>query len=450
MIDPSQIYEQLSAELPLASAEANAIDRWPEWFHRRVETIDFDDVDAIRRSVRLDFSIPGELSDVSDRIHVPVALVPKRDATSIEVTDEAGAHELVLTSVESRELGGDMLVAHLFADAAEGESEPPAAEAAELLQRVALQDDPELASELLSAWERTHAHPQASQSLRANRAAVLATRLVSNELVFVSLSPNSMPRRVLTLRHEESLIEMPRPKLGTVAGWRHLGARIGEGLGWRNIPAVIDLRDLGSAESVDFVVNAPPGVRLRKLRVPIVEGETMRFETVCSTSFAGRRSFHFSIPEMGTDEAVAVGVELRAEPSYPAAVAGASLFGAAVLAAGLGALERLDAASDAGVTLLLGGPTLFASLIAQPGRGAIAAQTVRGARILLGAVALATFIAAASLAMLPHGDAQKSVWAVLTGIVLLFSFLLLLGLAQRVGETRQARKSRGVRRRDDD
>ena len=80
------------------------------------------------------------------------------------------------------------------------------------------------------------------------------------------------------------------------------------------------------------------------------------------------------------------------------------------------------------------------ALIAQPGRGALAAQTVRGARILLGIVALATFSAAATIVVLSDEDTQRTVWMGLMITAWVVTILLAAGLIQRVAETRAVRR----------
>ena len=111
-------------EAPRVSAEAMAAaaatERWPTWLHRRYETIEFESVSSLRRSVRLDFSIPDEVRKPQSAswIVVPLMKVPKAEAGSVEVTDEGGAAVMVLTSIENRRLTAEMMLAQLRTNAA--------------------------------------------------------------------------------------------------------------------------------------------------------------------------------------------------------------------------------------------------------------------------------------------------------------------------------------------
>jgi hypothetical protein len=430
---------RVSAE---AAAVAAATERWPQWLHRRYETISFESIDSIRHSARLEFSIPEELASLSEMrwIRVPLIKVPKAEIATTEVIDETGARVMVLTSVENRKLTAEMFVAQLRASTtAEGYEDLCTEEAiASLLGLVSEDDYVAAARQSL----RFHEHVGAvigdlfPLDSRTATIAYRASEFVANELVFVALPLDSETRRVLTLEHHEAISRLFRPGLRTEVGRRGFVERIGELLGWRDTVESFEVQDGGISETLEIAARVPDGVGLRNMAVHTLFREFAEVGSARSTQLQAPQVLHTRVSSVAEDEPASVLACLRAAPSYSAAVAGASLFSAIVLTAGTFGLDHLNQVTDAAVTLLLAGPTLFASLIALPGRGRLAAETVRGARTLLGATAVATFIAALSLVAISPGEVQSTTWVVLTSITWAITALLVFGVLLRFRQIR--------------
>jgi hypothetical protein len=423
---------------------AAAIERWPQWLHRRYETISFESVDSILRTVRLDFSVPEELPR-SKWIPVPLVWVPKAEVPSLRLVDEKGTAVMVLTSDENRTLMAEALVARLQeSTATEGFDGLLTAEAVAAIYGAAREDDSVSGGKLLLRWKH-HASTvmgDARYRLDVKTANLVdrASAFVQDELVFAALPYGEDGRRVLTLTHHESISRFSRPGLRGEMGRRHLAQRAGELLDWRDTLESFVVSDGWISEILEVAVQVPEGVGIRNMAVHTLGVNYGEVGSARSTEIRAPRILHSRVSEVGQDEAAHCLAFVRSDPGYPAVVAGASLVGSIVLAVGAFGLDRLNTVPDAAVTLLLAGPTLFASLIALPGRGRLAAQMVRGARALLGGTAAATFIAALLLVAVRPGAEQRIAWLVLTVVAWLITALLSLGVLLRFRQVAHLRE----------
>jgi hypothetical protein len=432
-----------------AVAVAAVVARWPSWLHQRHETISFESVSSIHRRIRLDFSIPKDLVGLpGDWIPVPLAVIRKTERATLEVVDEAGVEAIVLTSVENRKLTAEMLLAQLHQDVCEegvdGADLYTEETKAELLDFVSGEDSVQMGM-LSNRWEE-RLRPSFGGWLgpggirSTTRTLMLVRRFFYDELIFVALPADSATRRVLTMRHDESIVRFSRPGLRSEMGRRHLADRVTESLGWRDTLTSLIVRDAGCAGSLDLAVKAPDGVVLQAMPVHTFgEAPLEEVASAKADNLGGRQMLHVRLSGLRLWENANVLVFLRAELNYPAAVAMASLFAAVALTVGALSLGQLNQHTDAAVTLFLAGPTLFASLIALRGRETLALQIVRGPRMQLGVVALATFAAAASLVAAPAGCSQTAIWTVLASIAWLATAALAVGLIQRIVQLRRVR-----------
>jgi hypothetical protein len=429
-----------------AQAVAAAIERWPHWLHRRFETISFESIDSILRTIRLDFSIPEALAGAprSGRILVPLIRFPKVEVPSLEIVDETGAAVVLLTSEENRWLTAEALIAQLRASSAkEGFEGLLTEEAVEAIHEMAREDDFVSAGKLSIWWSEHASAVMGTQRYRldgeTSNLVDRASNFVQDELIFAALPAGEEMRRMLTLTHHESITRFSRPGLRGEMGRRHLAQRLfGELLGWRDTLESVWVTDGWISESLEVAVQVPEGVGVRSLEAFTVRDE--KVGSARSTQIRAPRMLHIRASEITREENVHCFAFVRSDPGYPAAVAAASLVSSLVLTAGGLGLDRVNEVTDAAVTLLLAGPTLFASLIALPGRGRLAAQTVLGARALLGTTAAATFIAALLLVAVSSGGGQCTAWAVLTLITWAITALLLFGVLVRFRQVANLRE----------
>ena len=437
-----------------AMAVAAAIERWPEWLHRRFESISFESVESMLRTIRFDFTIPEELATAprSGRVLVPLVRVPKVEVPSLRLVDETGTEVMLLTSDENRSLTAGALVAQLQTSTAkEGFEDLLTEEAVEAIYGLVREDDL-VSGGKLSIWWSEHASAVMEDwrfrlDVKTSNLVERVSDFVADEMVFAALPAGAQMRHVLTLTHPESFTRFSRPGLRNEMGRRHLAQRIfGELLGWRDTLESVWVADGWIAETLEIAVRVPEGVGVRSMEALTVRDE--KVGSARSIEIRPPRVLHIRASEVTQGENVHCFAFVRSDPGYPAAVAGASLVGLIALTAGAFGLDRLNEVTDAAVTLLLAGPTLFASLIALPGRGRLAAQMVLGARALLGGTATATFLAALLLVAVRPGCGQSAAWLVLTLGVWVFTGLLLFGVLLRFRQVAKLREEARQRNRE--
>lgn len=429
-----------------AAALAAAVARWPSWLHHRHETIWFESVNSIQRRIRLDLSIPKELADISgDWIPVPLLAVSKAERATLEFIDGLDAEAIVLTSVESRKLTAELMLAQLRLDAAEEGVDAAQLYTdetwAELLAFVSGENSLQVGL-LSSRWQERMQSSLGNWYAPGIRPTTLTLihlrRFVGDELVFLGVRPGSATRRALTVGYGQSIRRLSLPGLRSEMGRRHLAQRITELLGWRDTLTSLTVPDAGCAASLDLIVEAPDGVVLQEMPVHTLGKAPLKeVASAKADDLSGRRALHVRLSGLELWQNANVLAFLRAKPTYTAAVAFASMFAAIALTIGALSLGQLTRHSDAAVTLLLLGPTLSASLIVLRGREPVVLQIARGPRWQLGIVATLTFVAAATLVAVPAGNAQTEVWTVLAAVAWLVTAVLAVGLIQRIVQIRR-------------
>ena len=246
--------------------------------------------------------------------------------------------------------------------------------------------------------------------------------LVDNQLIFIGdKSPSATPR-VITVEYEE---EISRPDSNRSIRSRLRSAA--ELLGWRDTSVQMSAGDLGCAEITELRFQAPDGVGLSQATAVLLSpaGRVERYPAVVNPRSPGR----FATAALSSVPAWATGylqVKMRPDRGYPAAVTLTAVFAAVILTLGRVHLKTIhaDAALDPAITLLLAGPTVFAALIAQPGRGSPAARMLVGARFALILAGLWTFTAAAALVSYPYGETLRVMWLVLVIVSWVTAFTL--------------------------
>jgi hypothetical protein len=90
------------------------------WIHRRIETVEFTDDETVRRTVRVDFTVPPNAPVIPSNGRarlVPVAELQKKRHARFDIHDQDGALLPMLTLTQSSGLVSDGLIdlAHLIA-----------------------------------------------------------------------------------------------------------------------------------------------------------------------------------------------------------------------------------------------------------------------------------------------------------------------------------------------
>jgi hypothetical protein len=218
------------------------------WVHRRIETIDFIDDETVRRTVRVDFTVPQNAplmpGDGKARL-VPIAELQKKRHACFDICNHDGALLPMLTLTESSGLVSDGLI--------------------DVARRIAGRDiDPDVQKdlrliaggtrqEITSALARMHNATQLSDELRHGlyrRSRAFNTLIRRYSHLFLMVIPvvdDPGSRHILEFSYEE-----PFTKEGGF--WAFL---VGE-------PAVVtfDAPAAAEAESYHFEVSAPEGVKV--------------------------------------------------------------------------------------------------------------------------------------------------------------------------------------------
>jgi hypothetical protein len=186
-----------------------------------------------------------------------------------------------------------------------------------------------------------------------------------------------------------------------MSGVRRMIRRLIQRLGWRETRTFISLPAPLLAGAYELAVEVPEGVVLTRVRViSLTPGiPTARIRQT------GRLAL-IEIEDAGPGWWGYVEVDQRAESAYPLAVFLTAATVALVLSGGLLRLRSLAESPEAAGAILLAIPALFATLVAQPGRGTPAARLLTGARVVLVLTGVLAYIAAVMLVFYPSDAAR--------------------------------------------
>lgn len=357
---------------------------WRRWVSSRAESLELVDGLTSRRTTRVVFSLEtyaGVLppvrvaSDLRPRF-VPLGFVPKNALPGIVTRDETGAILATLNRAESTRLAAGVLTRY-----------------ASQIAQANITDAAVLAGFRSVAAAPPREVEPAFQALRDTLSGTVidqagfwffVQQFATNYLLFAHLGERGPQAGVFTFEYlvaDEVVNRGPRAVLGLI--------------GWLPTTVMVPV-SIGQSAAWEFDIDAPEGTGISVAQLQIsptadIEGR-----------YAGpgvARSARLSVtypPELA--EGV-VAIELAPLRSYMAGILLTAIFAAVVLTIGRGHLDIMRSAKDPSTALLLAGPTLFAGLIAQPGRGGVGAQLLTGARRLLMLSGVLTFTAAAALAV---------------------------------------------------
>lgn len=219
------IPELSEVENQVAILVLELISTWPEWVHRRVETLSFEDEKTVLRAVSVDFTLPEGLRsplpqiDGHDTYAVPVALLRKAALRRFDLRDETGRSLPLMTSAENGVVAAGVLynAAEVLPDDEDLAGLPrqlPAELRAELW-RIANSDG----TAGMKAWETlVHPAPDDSYVVGAWRRILgesqdfmsLTSDLARNFLVLTPIVTESAQRRIVKFSYEQTEEEVAR------------------------------------------------------------------------------------------------------------------------------------------------------------------------------------------------------------------------------------------------
>ena len=261
----------------------------------------------------------------------------------------------------------------------------------------------------------------------------LARALVWTYPLLVEVSTNDMSHRSLSFEVADTMKRVHRPS-----------SEISRTLGWTSWSVWIAMSSPVSAGSSEFVVRAPNGASLSSALILVDDEDQELAEKPEVDGFAGpgrTSAVRLSPKHVRSRSLVMLAVDLAPDRSYTLGVLATATLVAAMLTAGLCHLEAMQSASDAAATVLLAGPGLLSALVAQPGRGSLAAQLVVGARAILIWSALLAYLAAGSLVALVSIEELEDIWLALVALAWM-NVALLMPAVLNPGAIWRARKAR--------
>jgi len=413
------------------------------WIHRRVEKICFKDCETARHQVSVDFTLPPNLWPVSvfegqDVYIAPLFLllksprqptregrrprkrylvfgerrsdpsrpmIPTASITNLDLVDQEGRSQALLTRTQSRLLANVVLI-----------------EAAQRIMRTPL--DATLRRCIKAIANRPHDDAQAELSylfracswrrsdprrrLRRDPDFVeLAYSLASHSPIACLFTGKPPRRAILKLSYDE-----PVNELADRGNFRPLRS-----LGWRSERFSVLLNEIGAGSSYHVEIEVPAelsvnaiglvGARYRHFGRDLNELPDSAKDYFIQQIDSGANSGSIYVPEPLPGRRYGQAwIKLRARrPGFPFSCLVASCITTAVLfLAALAAPEIVsDRKSEAAVVALLLVPTVLAAYVARPDEHAITTKMLRVARMVLIGEAALTFLAVCFLLMAKDG-----------------------------------------------
>jgi hypothetical protein len=366
------------------------------WVHRRVERIDILSAQLVRRTVSVDFTVPGSAADLlqledDGQSLVPIATLSKRPLRNFDLRDEGGTSLAVVGKDHNGLVAHAALLAH--AQFALRDADPPSRRLVEAFEVVAKGHPMAAVDEIVGLMARAEEGDEESRLILAHDAAQVLVRDLANNYILLAVLDDVRGRRILKYSYEEQLTLAP--------------SSTHERLGWFPISVAIDVPAAAGPASYHAEVVVPEEVRI--LEAVMLDAE------------------HGFLAEDGESDRAALyapEVPSEARPQLVFLVAlergGMPLLGAAValltsLQLVVGAVlidfDALRGAAPA-VSVLLAGSAFFAAVLARSGEHRLVQSLFAGPRILLAVVAVCAVAAGSVLTYGVSSDAARTVWEV--------------------------------------
>ena len=359
------------------------------WVHRRVESVRFYDTDLVRRRVSVDFTLPRAVRpETADaRAYVPLALLQKGPLTNFDLRDELGAPLPLLTTSQAGRLVFDELVAIAAGALAPGDD----ADALRALLWDVVVGDPQTAAERLGTIESDWPHVWAHAPLRG-----LVKTLAPSFLVIAPLY-DARRRRVLKFAYDAP----SRRETGRVE-------RVLMSLGWAARRNAFPLPNVGRTGSYHFELAHEPDLEVAADIFAVDPESEERLPAVGTPQFAPAAHAYLPSPPPWSRGVARVWARVP-RAGFLRGAPWIAVFTAVALTIAWFELPEIARDGKEVGPLILIVPTILAAYLGRPGEHPIASELLLGARVLLLAAGLASFAAAAVLALGYEEETLRSV-----------------------------------------
>ena len=385
---------------------------WPEWVHRRVDSLSLEHPTFVRRRVSVDFTLeerdeeplaikPGKDGPIA---FVPLTLLEKRPLVNFDLSDEGGRTLPLLTRRRNGRLAASILVALAEILVSEEHRKEHGANVPEDLeqdlQHIAVADAQSARLTLAKFAEKPSA-PPASRAWRSALVAeprfmAMASSLSQNFVVTAPLTDAAGSRRIIKFAYDEpidnpTLLILPawlRQRIGFLRRRSPSGEVVGlsewlsRGITWRAKSVVMAVPTIAFGASYHFEVAAPDGLELTYGElIPHRSGSP--FGSSHPHIKRRRQRMHLNIGSVPSGTVGHVLVNLR--PASSTIVRAACLTAAlTTVFLVLMSLFWENFVDNLGATqsLLLLVPAAIAGFVARPGEHSVTTQLLFGLRIL--------------------------------------------------------------------
>ncbi len=411
--------------------------RGSEWVNRRVETIELVDEVTVRQSMSVDFRLPKELPggfriDGLDHYALPLIVLPRRsDLAYFDARDESGRTLPILTRAENARINGRMLT--VVAEQAVAAARKPGPATEDSLKRplrLILAGLPGLPRNMATAMVRVLVEEDATLFEGSDLTSLLADDTFRDLLgLFQWASPIHVPlqaspgeRRVIKVSWEGrwGTWQPSERAQGLEASLRRGWNDVRGFAGWRPEIRVLDLPQLGGAQTHHVQISTPAGVELSEVsapngppRVALPGGSGLpdpKTDPDQPRSQAVSRRVHLYLPAASEMRMGVLNVNLRT-PRH-GLLTGALLTGIFVtilLGVYAARAEEIIGQSDTGAAILLLVPALLAGFLVRPEEHAMARVLLRGPRLMTAALGALPLVAAGSLVASPDQQQQGGI-----------------------------------------
>lgn len=380
------------------------------WVHRRVETIHMLSTQVLRRSVSVDFTIPGgarrslRVGESTQNL-VPLATLAKRPLRNFDLRDESGGSVPVLGRDHNGPLAHSVLVKVVNRPLRQVGREAPSDELIADLEQVVF-GSPEEADRVIASMRRAEKEgDQERQAILADDATVFLLADLADNYLLVGLCDDVSRRRVLKFSYEEAF-ETAKPD-------------VLERLGWR--PLLVGLDAPGASRGASYHAEVVIPEELRLEASFLYDDETGR--TFADDGNADRAALYAARVPLGARTKLLFG--LKAErTSFPIIGAAIAWINAFLLLAGVLVGDLDPERADSAVAVLLAASAVFAGAIARSGEHRVVQVFFAGPRLLLVVASLSALVAGGALAYGLSSSAICTIWWVAAVVCLVVASML--------------------------
>jgi hypothetical protein len=385
---------------------------WPEWVHRRVDHITFDDLTAVAVRASLDFTVPEETwatashSDGTPVVFVPLSLFLKQRITAFSLRDESDRALPILTRPTADRVTGAALwaQAHLVRLQAPADIALPPELMPERIERTIMEiatarPDPALESR---AWlvERSDRTDECDACFAWRRLLRHSSRFKALSLKFTDaytlITPMALPnvqsRRVIKLTYEaprllggarQGPFQEESPEGSFVKGLRARARQLGTMSSLRPYPMYFRTGVVGRSRCYHQEAEVPPGLQLTAMQLGLYDSHDGRRVDQPDILIGKLRRAHLHVADVPSGAYGVTQLLVRGRINNIARSAWLASAMSLVLLIAASALAIIFPSVLTEITaLLLVPPAILSAYIARPTEPLVATEVLFGLRLI--------------------------------------------------------------------